>query len=390
MKEQEVSGLRIFEEKGKPGIEKDAVKVLKGGGIEGDRHCFDKDRQISIMTRNAYEWMQAQEVEGLCFRRFKANIVIDTKGGSIPGPRLKAGGAVLAVEGKKRCFKECGRYREHMDCMLKDSCWYASAVSDGEIHIGDKVQCDYNWNRYERQMMVPSIGRKEQESFCNSSVLVIGAGGLGCPVLTALSEAGVGRIGIMDGDVVEETNLNRQFLYSPADFGKNKAECAGRWVNTFRPDCQTDIYPEWFTEENGSSIINNYDLVIAAVDRISTRLLINRTAVSSGKPLIDGAVDGFYGTVTAILGNECPCLACINPEGKEPSRTSSSLGTTTMVVGALEAQFALQYLAGIPIKGGTVLSYDGVYGTLEELPVKKNPECMVCRNVYNCQKNNEK
>ena len=369
MKEQEVSGLRIFEEKGKPGIEKDAVKVLKGGGIEGDRHCFDKDRQISIMTRNAYEWMQAQEVEGLCFRRFKANIVIDTKGGSIPGPRLKAGGAVLAVEGKKHCFKECARCREH---------------------IGDKVQCDYNWNRYERQMMVPFIGRKEQEAFRNSSVLVIGAGGLGCPVLTALSEAGVGRIGIMDGDAVEETNLNRQFLYSPADFGKNKAECAGRWVNTFRPDCQTDIYPEWFTEENGSSITTKYDLVIAAVDRISTRLLINRTVISSGRPLIDGAVDGFYGTVTAILGNACPCLACINPEGKEPSRTSSSLGTTTMVVGALEAQFALQYLAGIPIKGGTVLSYDGIYGTLEELPVKKNPEGMVCRHVYNCQKNNEK
>lgn len=381
MKNQEVSGLRIFEVKGKPGVERDAVKVLKGGGIEGDRHCFDKDRQISIMTREAYDWIQVQEEEGLCFRRFKANIVIDTGGGSLPGTRLKAGEAVLELEGKKHCFEECRRYQKHMDCMLKDSCWYASAAADGEIHIGDQVRCDYNWNRYERQMMVPFIGKKEQEVFQNSSILVIGAGGLGCPVLTALSEAGVGRIGIMDGDVVEETNLNRQFLYGPSDLGRSKAECAGRWVGAFRPDCQTDIYPEWFTENTESSVINSYDLVIAAVDRISTRLLINRTVVSYGKPLIDGAIDGFYGTVTAILGHECPCLSCINPEGKEPSRTSSSLGTTTMIVGALEAQFALQYLAGIPVKGGTVLSYDGMYGTLEELPVKKNPECVVCGSL---------
>lgn len=377
-----ISGLHIFEEKGKPGIEKDKVKVLKGGGIEGDRHCFDKDRQISIVTGDTLAWMQKQEVEGLCFQKFKANIIIEARGTDIRGTRIKAGDTVLAVEGKKRCFEGCRRCQEEMDCMLKESCYYASAVSDGELHVGDLIHYDYNWNRYVRQMLVPGIGRKEQERLKNASVLVIGAGGLGCPVLTVLSEAGLGRIGIVDGDVVEETNLNRQFLYSPSDLGKNKAACAGRWVKAFRPDCRTSMYTEWFTEENGVSIMEDYDLVIAAVDRVPTRLLINQMAVSLHKPFIDGAIDGFYGTVTAVLTKESPCLACMNPEGKEPLHVSSSLGTTTMIVGALEAQSALMYLAGIPSQNGSVLSYDGIYGTLEEIPVKKNAHCRVCGNRH--------
>lgn len=373
-----ISRLQILAEKAKQGFVKEEVKVLKGGGIEGDRHCADKDRQISIMTRDAYEWMRTQEVEGICFCRFKANIVMDIGENDITGKKIKAGNAVLEVGDKKHCYAECRRSRNHMDCRLKNACWYAAAASDGEIHIGDPVQYAYNWNRYERQMQVPGIGKKGQEKLKRASVLVIGAGGLGCPVLTVLSEAGIGRIGIMDGDIVEETNLNRQFLYSPLELGENKAVCAGKWVERFRPDCQTEVYPEWFTQENGSSIIDKYDLVITAVDRISTRLLLNRLAVSLKKPFIDGAIDGFYGTVTAVLREECPCLACMNPNGKEPSHASSSLGTTTMIVGALEAQFALKYLAGIPVKSGYVLSYDGIYGTLEELPVKKNDGCTVC------------
>ena len=119
-------------------------------------------------------------------------------------------------------------------------------------------------------------------------------------------------------------------------------------------------------------------MVICAVDKVKTRLLINRLAKEAGKPLIDGAIDGHYGTVTAVTGRQDPCLACMNPEGKEPEHISSSLGTTTMIVGALEAQLAVAYLAGQERKGGSVLSYDGIYGTVEEIPVFKNPSCPIC------------
>ena len=226
--------------------------------------------------------------------------------------------------------------------------------------------------------MVPGMEREAQERLEKASVLVVGAGGLGCPVLTTLAEAGVGRIGIMDGDVVERSNLNRQYLYTPSDIGKKKAVCAGAWLQRFRPDIELEAWEERLTRENGKRIVSSFDLVICAVDKVKTRLLINRLAKEAGKPLIDGAIDGHYGTVTAVTGRQDPCLACMNPEGKEPVHISSSLGTTTMIVGALEAQLAVAYLAGQKRKGGSVLSYDGIYGTVEEIPVFKNPSCPIC------------
>ena len=245
--------------------------------------------------------------------------------------------------------------------------------------IGRENRKEYDWNRYTRQLLVPGMGRPQQERLKEASVLVVGAGGLGCPAITALAEAGVGRIGIMDGDVVEATNLNRQFLYSPDMIGKKKAACAGTWLKSFRPDIKAEIWEEELTSENGRDILSRFDLVLCAVDKISARLCINRMAADMGIPLVDGAIDGCYGTVTPVTDWENdPCLACINPEGKEPGHISSSLGTTTMIIGALEAQSAIRYLAGTEKKVGGILSYDGVSGTIDEIPVFKNPDCPVC------------
>ncbi|MFR5586044.1 MAG: HesA/MoeB/ThiF family protein [[Clostridium] scindens] len=194
------------------------------------------------------------------------------------------------------------------------------------------------------------MGRERpRERLERASVLVVGAGGLGCPVLTALAEAGVGRIGIMDGDVVERSNLNRQYLYTPSDIGKRKAACAGAWLQRFRPDIEFEISGRNVADPGrmGKEIASSFDLVICAVDKVKTRLLINRLAKEAGKPLIDGAIDGHYGTVTAVTARQDPCLACMNPQG-ERTLTYGQIPWEPLrqIVGALRPKLAVAYLAG--------------------------------------------
>lgn len=236
--------------------------------------------------------------------------------------------------------------------------------------------------RYSRQETLVRTTGGGQQALLNASVLVVGAGGLGCPVITALASAGIGRIGIVDKDSIEMTNLNRQYLYTPKDIGKRKAETAGKWVKRFRPDCQVDIYDTKMTEENVMCLLEEYHLILSALDTVSSRLLLNAAAVKAGKPLIDGAVDGFYGTVLARLEGREPCIACLNPEGRESGHKDSSFCPVTMMTGALQAQIALLYLTGSRSEGG-VWTYDGTEGCIEEVPIKKNPDCKVCKNpVY--------
>lgn len=389
MDECKVAALTVFAGKGLPGTVKEKVICSlddNRGGIEGDFHFEEGERQISFLSEETEKWMEQQEIKGLCFQKYKANIVTEGCGCQLwpEGTVIQAGDAVLQITDRsKRCFPECERYAAGMECRLREGCGYGKVISGGEIRTGDPVSVleqkkIYNWNRYKRQMSIEMIGEEGQKKLKESSVLVVGAGGLGCPVITALAEAGIGRIGIVDGDVVEETNLNRQFLYTPSDIGKGKAACAARWLCKFRPDIRVDIFECRLDESNAAEIMDNYDIVIAAVDNVGTRMVINKTAKASGIPLVDGAIDGFYGTIVSVTDENTPCLACLNPEGKEPARVSSSLGTTTMVVGALEAQCAVMYLAGVPGRAEAVMSYDGIYGTLEGVPVVKNPACKIC------------
>ena len=284
-----ISRIQVFEAKNMPGRQEAAVRVVRNGGIEGDRHCMDQEKQISIMWEDASCFVEEEEIKGLCFSRIKANLMIEGRMRLEVGDKIRVGSALLLITDRKgACFDECGRYKTGMDCMLKDCCWFATALEDGEIRAGDLLtkpgSQEYDWQRYERQMMVPGMGREAQERLERASVLVVGAGGLGCPVLTALAEAGVGRIGIMDGDVVERSNLNRQYLYTPSDIGKRKAACAGAWLQRFRPDIELEIWEERLTRENGKRIVSSFDLVICAVDKVKTRLLINRLAKEAGKP----------------------------------------------------------------------------------------------------------
>lgn len=362
-----------------------------GEGIEGDRHGKDGERQLTLLDEDTREWMQAQTTEGLCFQRFRENFL--TRGLDYAalheGTRIRAGDAGIEITRKgKKCFPECRRRQLGMECMLCSHVCFAKVVQNGTVKKGDEIRlldrsdCMYTVggeSRYSRQLSIAGLGEEGQPLLKKSSVLVAGAGGLGCPAITALAAAGVGRIGIADGDRINMSNLNRQFLYTPEDIGKSKAETAGEWVRKFRPDCCVDIYACEITGENVDRLAAGYDMILLALDTVKARMVLNAAARRLHLPLVDGAVDGFYGTVTAVFGGSDPCLVCLNPQGKEPERESLSFGPVTMQVGAAGAHTALMYLAGIKKTGG-VWSFDGKAGTMEKIPVKKNPDCKVCGN----------
>ncbi|MEF9941104.1 MAG: ThiF family adenylyltransferase [Lachnospiraceae bacterium] len=382
MKQSEISSIYRYKEKGTLGQEEDCVMLLKDMGMEGDIHCQGGERQLSILSKKRKNWIQEQEVKGLCFSRWKENLLIDgDEMNSYPvGTQLVIGTTKLEITVQdKRCFPECKRIQRKMSCELAQGSCFAKVIQGGNISKGDKIKVRLpEWKRYDRQLDMSEIGEQGQKHLLASSVLVIGAGGLGIPIITALAEVGIGKIGIIDGDVVEEGNLNRQFFYTPEDVGKKKAQCAGKWLQRFRPDCKMEIWDVFLTEKNGRELIQNYDVVVTAVDSMQVRLLVNRLVHEQEIPLVDGAIDGFYGTVTAVFEKEDPCLACINPEEKSPKKCANSLGTTTMIIGALQAQMVIAYLIGMPIKGGHILSYDGIYGSIDEMCVQKDPDCKVC------------
>lgn len=379
--------LSIQERKGEPASQVSVLTLDSGKGIRGDRHYGEEGAQVCILDGETLRFMEAQNGRGLCFRKFKANILAEELRASEleEGDWLEIGEVILEiVKSGKECFENCVRREEHLECLLRTGCCFAKVICGGQIHKQDEIQVwkgGRRYLRYVRQMRLPGFGMKGQKQLERARVLVIGAGGLGCPVITALAEAGVGTIGIADGDSIELTNLNRQFLYTPGDVGKSKAETAGKWLRTFRDDCDIKVYPYYLDEENLRELAVEYDMIILAVDSTETRMKVNKICVQTEAPLIDGAIDGMYGTVQAVFTGEDPCLACVNPEGKHPDRTSVSFAPITMLTGALEAKLAIGHLAGLADMGNRLYSIDGVSGTIEEIEIWKNTECKICQKV---------
>jgi molybdopterin/thiamine biosynthesis adenylyltransferase/rhodanese-related sulfurtransferase len=221
---------------------------------------------------------------------------------------------------------------------------------------------DYDVVRYSRQVMLPEFGAVGQARLAGGSVLVVGAGGLGNPVLLYLAGAGVGRIGIIDGDTVEKHNLHRQVIFTDADIGASKAECAARAIEARAPACRVDVYPRALTPENGAPIIQLYDLIVDGTDNFATRYLVNDLCVELQKPWVSGAVHRFTGQVTVFNaldrgGRRGPTYRCLFPEPPAPGRVpgcgeSGVLGVLPGVIGTVMATEALKLMSGV----GDVLS----------------------------------
>ncbi|MEM7801633.1 MAG: molybdopterin-synthase adenylyltransferase MoeB [Chloroflexota bacterium] len=238
--------------------------------------------------------------------------------------------------------------------------------------------------RYSRHLILPDVGLTGQEKLKNSSILCIGAGGLGSPVLMYLTAAGIGRLGIVDYDVVDESNLQRQIIHGTKDVGRSKLESAKESLLDINPHVQIDTYEVPFTSENALEIMAPYDIVIDGTDNFPTRYLVNDACVMSGKPNVYGSIFRFEGQLSVFATEDGPCYRCLFPEPPPPGLVPSCaeggvLGILPGTIGALQATEAVKLLLGVgrPMIG-RLLIYDALEMDFMELKVRKNHSCPVC------------
>ncbi len=230
--------------------------------------------------------------------------------------------------------------------------------------------------RYERQVRL--FGAEGQRRLKRATALIVGAGGLGSSVSTYLAVAGIGRIIVVDGDVVEESNLNRQILHWTRDIGRPKAVSAAETIKGLNPEIEVEAVALFADEENLADLVGRADLVVDALDNFPSRHLLNRAALEMEVPLFHGAISGFDGQATTIIPKMTPCLRCIFPRSP-PKETGPALGATCGVIGSIQASEVIKYLTG---KGelleGRLLIWDGSRGRCDEIPIERNPGCMDC------------
>lgn len=222
-------------------------------------------------------------------------------------------------------------------------------------------------NRYIRQTTLPQVGESGQQKLLNSRVLVIGAGGLGCAVLPYLAAGGVGTIGIIDGDQIEESNLHRQVLYSPDQLGLYKAKEAANSISRNNPAVEVLVYQEFLTSKNAKDIFPNFDLIIDATDNLFIRYVINDTCLEFGKPFVYGSIHQFQGQVSVFNYEGGPSYRDIFPQENQsvPNCAEAGvLGTTVGLIGMLQANEAIKIILGIgEVLSGKLLIYDLLQNT---------------------------
>lgn len=238
--------------------------------------------------------------------------------------------------------------------------------------------------RYSRHLLIPEVGLDGQKKLKASSVLIIGTGGLGSPVALYLAAAGVGRIGLIDYDVVDSTNLQRQIIHGTDTVGKLKVESARDRMLDLNPDIKVEVYNEPFTSDNAVQIARDYDILIDGTDNFPTRYLTNDVSVFLGKPNIYGSIFRFDGQASVFDAKEGPCYRCLFPEPPPPGLVPSCaeggvLGVLPGTIGTIQATEALKVLLGIgsPLTGKLLL-YNALDMSFDFVTLKKNPKCRVC------------
>jgi adenylyltransferase/sulfurtransferase len=233
--------------------------------------------------------------------------------------------------------------------------------------------------RYNRQLKIPEFGEEGQEKLRGSHVIITGIGGLGCASATYLTAAGVGRITIVDFDVVELSNLNRQVLYWEEDIGEKKVVVAQRKLSKL--NLGTEIIPIFakITGENVFSIVDGAQVVVDGLDNFHTRLLVNSACVKHRIPYIHGGVSRFRGLMTTIIPGETPCLACVYPEGSPGGEGLGVLGIVPGLVANLQALEAIKIMIGHgPSLAGKLLRFNGNDMKFRIDDIKRNESCKVC------------
>ncbi|MCP4672321.1 MAG: adenylyltransferase [Desulfobacula sp.] len=238
--------------------------------------------------------------------------------------------------------------------------------------------------RYSRHIILQDVGVEGQMKISKAKVLVIGAGGLGSPALLYLAAAGVGTIGIADGDVVDLSNLQRQVIHATNDVDTPKIISAKQKINNLNPDVNVVTYQEMLTAENITKIIEDYDFIIDGTDNFPAKFLVNDACIFSGKPFSHAGILKFFGQTITIVPGETTCYRCIfhepPPLNVVPSCAQAGvIGVIAGVLGTLQANEAMKFILG---KGNLItsrlLTFDALESKFRDLPIKKNPECPVC------------
>ncbi|MDD2439325.1 MAG: molybdopterin-synthase adenylyltransferase MoeB [Methanosarcinaceae archaeon] len=235
--------------------------------------------------------------------------------------------------------------------------------------------------RYARHLVLPEIGEEGQTRLLASRILCIGAGGLGSPVISYLAAAGVGTLGIADGDCVDCSNLQRQIIHG-GKLGVSKVKSAEEFVRKLNPEVRVEPFAEKVNPKNILHLVKAYDLVVDCSDNFETRFLVNDACVLLKKPLCHGSIYRFEGQAMTILPEEGPCYRCLftrPPKTEKKPGDEGVLGVLPGVIGAIQATEALKCLLGIgKTLKGRLLYYDALYMSFKEINVQKSPECPVC------------
>jgi molybdopterin/thiamine biosynthesis adenylyltransferase/rhodanese-related sulfurtransferase/molybdopterin converting factor small subunit len=238
--------------------------------------------------------------------------------------------------------------------------------------------------RYSRHLIIPEVGIEGQQKLKAAKVLLIGAGGLGAPLGLYLAAAGVGRIGLVDFDVVDFTNLQRQVIHSTADVGRNKIDSAAEKMTGINPNVTIVKHEVALTSENALDILKDYDIVVDGTDNFPTRYLVNDACVLLGKPNVYGSIFRFEGQATVFAYEGGPCYRCLYPEPPPPGLVPSCaeggvLGILPGTIGLIQATETVKLILGIgePLVGRLLL-YDALGMRFRELKLRKNPECPIC------------
>lgn len=239
-------------------------------------------------------------------------------------------------------------------------------------------------HRYSRHLLIPEVGLEGQRKLKAASVLIIGTGGLGSPVALYLAAAGVGRIGLVDYDVVDFSNLQRQVIHGTSKLGMLKVESARERMLDLNPDIQVEVYNEPFTSENALRIAESYDILIDGTDNFPTRYLVNDVCVLLGKTNVYGSIFRFDGQVSVFDARQGPCYRCLFPEPPPPGLVPSCaeggvLGVLPGIIGSLQASEALKLILGIgePMIGKLLL-YNALDMSFDFVNLRKNTSCKVC------------
>ena len=238
--------------------------------------------------------------------------------------------------------------------------------------------------RYSRQIVIPQIQASGQERIGNAKVLCIGAGGLGSPALMYLAAAGVGTIGIVDFDTVDETNLHRQVLYGNSDIGKKKVDVAKSKIEESNPLVSVTTYPVRINPSNVLEIMAGYDIVIDATDNFATRYLINDAAVLLNKPYVWGSVNRFDGQAAVFWSSLGPCYRCLHPEPPAPGTVQNCadagvLGVLCASIAAIQVNEVIKAITGIgELQIGKLMIYEALEAEHSKIDIHKNPLCVIC------------